>query len=89
LRNLRWVRVVGLMTMAAYEEDPERCRPAFAVLRRLLGELRQEVGDVHPLTELSMGMSNDFEVAIEEGSTAVRLGTVLFAGVPLAERAER
>jgi pyridoxal phosphate enzyme (YggS family) len=84
LRELRRVRVVGLMTMAAYEDDPERCRPAFALLRRLLGELRREVGDVHPLTELSMGMSNDFEVAIEEGATLVRLGTVLYEGIPSA-----
>src|SRR5439155_20581140 len=89
LRDLRQVRVVGLMTMAAYEDDPERCRPAFALLRRLLGELRREAGDAHPLAELSMGMSNDFEVAIEEGATLVRLGTVLFEGVPLAEGARR
>jgi uncharacterized pyridoxal phosphate-containing UPF0001 family protein len=84
LRDLRRVRVVGLMTMAALEDDPEHCRPAFALLRRLLGELRREVGDVHPLTELSMGMSNDFEVAIEEGATLVRLGTVLYEGIPSA-----
>lgn len=89
LRSLRRVRVVGLMTMAAYEDDPERCRPAFALLRRVRDELRQAVGGAHPLSELSMGMSNDFEVAIEEGATAVRLGTVLFEGVPQAERAER
>jgi pyridoxal phosphate enzyme (YggS family) len=87
LRALRRVRVVGLMTMAAYEEDPERCRPTFALLRRLRDELRQKLGDVHPLTELSMGMSNDYEVAVEEGATAVRLGTVLFAGLPPAEGA--
>ena len=81
LRALRNVRVVGLMTMAAHEDDPERCRPSFALLRRLLDELRQLAGDAHPLSELSMGMSNDFEVAIEEGATAVRLGSVLFEGV--------
>jgi pyridoxal phosphate enzyme (YggS family) len=89
LRELRRVRIVGLMTMAAHEDDPERCRPAFALLRRLRDELREAVGGAHPLTELSMGMSNDFEVAIEEGATAVRLGTVLFEGVPLGEGAER
>jgi pyridoxal phosphate enzyme (YggS family) len=83
LGNLRRVRAVGLMTMAALEEDPERCRPAFALLRRLRDSLRQAAGDRHPLTELSMGMSNDFEVAVEEGATAVRLGTVLFEGVPV------
>lgn len=78
LGKLRRVRVVGLMTMAALEPDPERCRPTFALLRQLREELKQQVSDRHSLTELSMGMSNDFEVAIEEGATAVRLGTVLF-----------
>ncbi len=82
LAKLEHLRVVGLMTMAAPEDDPERCRPAFALLRRLGGELRRAVGERHPLNELSMGMSNDFEVAIEEGATSVRLGTVLFAGLP-------
>jgi pyridoxal phosphate enzyme (YggS family) len=78
LAALRGVRVCGLMTMAAPEEDPERARPAFALLRRLRDELRQGV-PAHPLTELSMGMSGDFEVAVEEGATLVRLGSVLFA----------
>jgi PLP dependent protein len=82
LGRLRSLRVVGLMTMAAYEEDPERCRPTFALLRTLRDRLREEAGPEHPLEELSMGMSNDFEVAIEEGATTVRLGTVLFEGVP-------
>jgi PLP dependent protein len=82
LDRLRRVRVVGLMTMAALEDDPQRCRPVFAELRRLGDELRRRAGGQHPLAELSMGMSNDFEVAIEEGATAVRLGTVLFEGLP-------
>ncbi len=77
----RHVRVVGLMTMAALEVDPQRCRPTFALLRQLRDELRTAVGQRHPLNELSMGMSNDFEVAIEEGATSVRLGTVLFEGL--------
>lgn len=85
IQALRSVRIVGLMTMAAFEEDPERCRPTFALLRRLRDDLRRRVGDGHPLTELSMGMSNDFEVAVEEGATAVRIGTVLFAGLPAEE----
>jgi pyridoxal phosphate enzyme (YggS family) len=80
LRALQRVRVVGLMTMAPFEEEPERCRPVFARLRQLRDQLRGEIGDLHPLHELSMGMSNDFEVAVEEGATAVRLGTVLFEG---------
>jgi hypothetical protein len=74
LNPLRQVNVIGLMTMAAYEEDPQQCRPAF----RLLHTLRDQLG----LRELSMGMSNDFEVAIEEGATMIRLGTVLFEGLP-------
>jgi pyridoxal phosphate enzyme (YggS family) len=81
LAKLEHVRVAGLMTLAAPEEDPQRCRPAFAHLRRLRDELRRVVGDSHPLNELSMGMSNDFEVAVEEGATSVRLGTVLFDGM--------
>lgn len=82
LRKLRRVRVVGLMTMAAHEEDPQRCRPAFALLRDTSARLREQLGGQHPLDGLSMGMSNDFEVAIEEGATAIRLGSVLFEGAP-------
>src|SRR5262249_41357313 len=78
LAALRHVRVDGLMTMAAYEEDPQRCRPTFAELRTLRDRLRVQLGPGHPLDQLSMGMSNDFEVAVEEGATLVRLGTVLF-----------
>ena len=82
LAGLRSVRVQGLMTMAAYDPDPERCRPAFQVLRALRDDLQQRVGERHRLAELSMGMSNDFEVAIEEGATLVRIGTALFEGLP-------
>lgn len=85
LRGLSRVQVGGLMTLAPFEDDPERCRPIFVQLRRLRDELRRQVGDRHPLRELSMGMSNDFEVAVEEGATCVRLGTVLFAGLPEEE----
>jgi pyridoxal phosphate enzyme (YggS family) len=76
---LKYLRVDGLMTMAAYEEDPERTRPTFAALRALRDRLASEVG--RPLPHLSMGMSNDFEIAVEEGATMVRLGTVLFEGI--------
>jgi PLP dependent protein len=75
---LRQIRVQGLMTMAAFEDEPERCRPTFAALRELRDRLRGELGASHPLPHLSMGMSNDFEVAVEEGATLVRLGSVLF-----------
>ncbi len=73
---------MGLMTMAPLKKNRERCRPVFARLRQLRDQLRDQLGESHPLVELSMGMSNDFEVAIEEGSTAVRLGSVLFEGLP-------
>jgi pyridoxal phosphate enzyme (YggS family) len=79
--GLRWLRVDGLMTMAAYEEDAERTRPTFALLRRLRDDLRRRLGQADGLPHLSMGMSNDFEVAVEEGATFVRLGTVLFEGL--------
>jgi pyridoxal phosphate enzyme (YggS family) len=80
LAELKYVRVTGLMTMAAYEENPEKCRPTFVALRELRDRLRESVGSAHPLTDLSMGMSNDFEIAVEEGVTLVRIGTALFAG---------
>jgi uncharacterized pyridoxal phosphate-containing UPF0001 family protein len=65
------VRVVGLMTMPPFTEDPEASRPAFAALRELAGE--------HGLRHLSMGTSQDYRVAAEEGATIVRLGTILYA----------
>jgi PLP dependent protein len=79
LAELKYVRLEGLMTMAAYEEDPERTRPTFAALRTLRNRLAAELG--RSLPHLSMGMSNDFEIAVEEGATLVRLGTVLFEGM--------
>jgi pyridoxal phosphate enzyme (YggS family) len=79
LAVLKYVRVDGLMTMAAYEDDPERTRPTFAALRELRDRLAAAVR--RPLPQLSMGMSNDFEIAVEEGATLVRLGTVLFEGI--------
>jgi pyridoxal phosphate enzyme (YggS family) len=81
IQAFQHVRVRGLMTMAAPEADPERCRPTFAELRQLRDQLRRQLGPPHELTQLSMGMSNDFEIAIEEGATLVRLGTVLFEGL--------
>ncbi|MCS6866889.1 MAG: YggS family pyridoxal phosphate-dependent enzyme [Gemmataceae bacterium] len=75
-RTLTGVEIRGLMTMAAYEPDPQATRPTFVMLRELRDTLRRRTG--WPLAELSMGMSNDFEVAVEEGATFVRLGTTLF-----------
>ena len=83
LGHVHHVRVVGLMTMAAFEEEPEKCRQTFAYLRKVRDVvLTGLVSPPHELTDLSMGMSNDFEVAIEEGATMVRLGSVLFEGLP-------
>ena len=65
------VRVAGLMTMPPFTEDPEASRPYFAALRELAAE--------HGLRELSMGTSQDYRVAAEEGATIVRLGTSLYA----------
>jgi pyridoxal phosphate enzyme (YggS family) len=68
----------GLMTMPPYFDDPEKARPYFTALRELRDRiLAENSGDI-TLKELSMGMSGDFEVAIEEGSTAVRIGTAIF-----------
>ena len=75
LGELKHVQVSGLMTMAALQE-PEACRPTFITLRQLRDSLRSQ--STHPVEHLSMGMSNDFEIAIEEGATYVRLGTVLW-----------
>jgi pyridoxal phosphate enzyme (YggS family) len=77
--SLAGVRVDGLMTMAAFHDDPQLCRPTFAELRELRDRLRTRTG--LPLPQLSMGMSNDFEVAIEEGATLVRIGSTLFEGL--------
>ena len=82
LPTLTGVRVEGLMTMAAYHDDPEHSRPAFAELRSLRDRLRVQTG--MPLPMLSMGMSNDFEIAVEEGASHVRIGTTLFHGLESA-----
>lgn len=77
------VEVRGLMTMAAYSDDPETARPTFAELRQLRDRLRAATG--LPLADLSMGMSGDFEVGVEEGATLVRVGSTLFEGLPALE----
>ena len=70
------VRVDGLMTVPPVAEDPETTRPYFARLRELRDRLAAATG--LPLSELSMGMTNDYEVAIEEGATIVRVGRAVF-----------
>jgi pyridoxal phosphate enzyme (YggS family) len=77
----RHIPVVGLMTMAALDAPPAGARASFARLRAVRDELRASTG--LPLPELSMGMSGDFEAAIEEGATLVRVGSALFDGVAL------
>ena len=72
------INLVGLMTMAPLVEDPETVRPTFARLRELLARINREAALPHPLMELSMGMTQDYEVAVEEGATIVRVGTALF-----------
>lgn len=79
LAALTGVSVRGLMTMAAYADDPQQARPTFARLRELRDVLRARTG--LPLPDLSMGMSGDFEVGVEEGATLVRVGTTLFEGL--------
>lgn len=71
------VRIVGLMTMAPYVDNAEEVRPVFRELRTLRDKLYdQQLPHIDKL-ELSMGMSNDYQVAVEEGATMIRLGTVL------------
>lgn len=77
VRSLAHIRVVGLMTMPP-PLPPEEVRPIFAALR----ELRDRQKDAAELRELSMGMSGDFEVAIEEGASLVRVGTAIFGPRP-------
>ncbi len=78
LRDLPGIRLSGLMTMPPYFEDPEKARPFFAELRRTRDSLEQEYPGCLGPRHLSMGMSHDFEVAIQEGATIVRIGTAIF-----------
>ena len=75
MEPLESVEAVGLMTVPPWSEDSELARPYFRDLRRLRD---QSLASFPKLTQLSMGMSNDFQVAIEEGSSCVRVGTALF-----------
>jgi PLP dependent protein len=76
--SLRSARAVGLMTVPPYFEDPEDARPYFARLTDLRSTLLKEGIDPASLRELSMGMSHDFDIAVQEGATIVRLGTAIF-----------
>lgn len=76
--ELSHVRVEGLMAVPPFSEDPEAVRPYFCALRDLQTELQRLQIPNAPVTELSMGMTHDYPVAVEEGATLVRIGTALF-----------
>jgi pyridoxal phosphate enzyme (YggS family) len=78
LKSLGRVHCVGLMTLPPFFDDPEQARPFFRRLRELRDELAAQGSFGDRRGELSMGMTNDFEVAIEEGATMVRIGTAIF-----------
>ena len=78
--QLQGIKVEGLMTIPPFDSDPENSRRHFSRLRELREQYEKENG--LPLNELSMGMSNDFEVAVEEGATLVRVGTAIFGPRP-------
>jgi len=80
--SCKHVRLAGLMTLPPFYEETERVRPFFRRLRELRDELRGSGAFGEGRGELSMGMSHDFEVAIEEGATMVRIGTAIFGARP-------
>jgi len=86
INALKRVELQGLMTLAPWTPEPEKARPVFRQLRELKARCEQVLGA--PLPHLSMGMSGDFEVAIEEGATIVRLGTALFGARSAAKKKE-
>lgn len=78
LKNSPNIYLVGLMTMAPHEESEEQLREHFSALKTLQEEVAELNLDYAPCLELSMGMSNDYEIAIQEGATMVRVGRMLF-----------
>ena len=78
ISTLRNIRAVGLMTMAPIVKDPEQARPAFVRLREMFEEMRHEKIGGEVFRHLSMGMSQDYTVAVEEGATLLRIGSALF-----------
>ena len=77
--TLKYLRLVGLMAMAPLVDDPEKARPSFVRTRELLEEMRHDKVGGPAFRHLSMGMSQDYPVAVEEGATVLRIGTALFA----------
>lgn len=86
--ELEALRVRGLMVLPPYLAEPEQVRPHFRKLRLLLQQLQAQARNPEHLTELSMGMSHDFETAIEEGATLVRVGTAIFGAREAGIRAQ-
>jgi PLP dependent protein len=84
--SMQWpsVKVDGLMTMAGLDAERQTVHHQFASLRGLRDQLQSQFGGSVQLTELSMGMSGDFEIAIAEGATIVRIGSTLFDGIALS-----
>lgn len=83
IQDCQSMEIAGLMTMAPLDDNVEVARPVFRALRELRDRLRSESQGRWMLNELSMGMSGDFEVGIEEGATLVRVGSRLFDGLPV------
>jgi len=79
------LKVLGLMAMAPLVEEAEQARPFFVRLRELFEEVVSQKIAGAEFRHLSMGMSNDFEVAVEEGATIVRIGRALFEGLPVCD----
>ena len=77
---LKQLKLRGLMTMAPLTADPETTRPYFAALRQLRDNLKQSFGRRLDLSYLSMGMSQDYEIAVEEGANILRIGSAIFEG---------
>lgn len=77
-QKLKFTKVCGLMGMATFTDDPEIVRPEFRILKEIFDDHQHLNGGAVDLKNLSMGMTNDLEVAIQEGSTMVRVGTALF-----------
>jgi pyridoxal phosphate enzyme (YggS family) len=88
-KGMRHIRVAGMMILPPYDPDPERSRPRFRELAEVARELEGRGFENVSLRELSMGMSEDFEVAIEEGATLIRIGRALFGGRPAAGNKEQ
>jgi pyridoxal phosphate enzyme (YggS family) len=80
MAGLRGLRIIGLMTIGAFLDDPQDVRPCFRSLREIRDAIEEEVIPGVSMDHLSMGMTNDYEVAIEEGATIVRVGRAIFGG---------